>query len=65
MKFRRSLRGYDPLDVTTLIESKLQQIDGMIKANEQLRDKLMEFNHLKKVAEKQTSKYLEGSQWTV
>ncbi len=51
MKFRRSLRGYDPQDVMTLIESKLQRIDEMTAANQQLRDKIAEFNHLTKIAE--------------
>lgn len=51
MKFRRSLRGYDPQDVMTLIESNLQRIDEITAENQQLRDKIKEFNHLTKIAE--------------
>lgn len=51
MRFRRSLRGYDPQDVMTLIEINLQKIDEMKEANQQLREKIMEFNNLTKIAE--------------
>ncbi len=51
MRFRRSLRGYDPQDVMALIEVNLQKIDEMKEENQQLREKIMEFNHLSKIAE--------------
>lgn len=51
MKFHRSLRGYDPQEVAALFEFKLQKIDEMKEANQQLREKIMEFNNLSKIAE--------------
>lgn len=51
MKFRRSLRGYDPEDVMKLIESKLQRIDEITAENQRLKDKITEFDHLTKIAE--------------
>lgn len=51
MKYRRSLRGYDPEDVMTLIESKLQRIDEITAENQRLKDKITEFDHLTKIAE--------------
>lgn len=35
----------------TLIESNLQRIDEITAENQQLRDKIKEFNHLAKIAE--------------
>lgn len=52
MKFRRSLRGYDPQEVMSMIAYKIQRIDDITAENHQLKDKLQEYNHLVKFAEK-------------
>jgi hypothetical protein len=52
MRFRRSLRGYDPQDTARLIKARLQKIEEVQAANQLLREKIMECDNLAKLTEK-------------